>query len=50
LNFRPWRLVRAARLGWRLTLKLRLGFLELILWGALRIRGLRREVRVLERG
>jgi hypothetical protein len=54
LNFRPWRLVRAVRLEWRLSLKLGLGFWGLIPLGALRVRELRRELRngfrVLERG
>jgi hypothetical protein len=38
LDFRQWWLVRAARLGWWLSLKLGLGFLELILMGALGVR------------
>jgi hypothetical protein len=39
------RLIRAARLGWRLSLKLGLGFLGGIPLGALRVRGRRRELR-----
>jgi hypothetical protein len=50
LDFRQWWLVRAARLGWRLSLKLGLGVFELILMGALGIRELRRRFRELERG
>jgi hypothetical protein len=45
LDFRQWRRIRVVRLGWRLSLKLGLGFLGLILWGALVVRELRRELR-----
>jgi hypothetical protein len=45
LDFHQWWLVRAARLGWQLSLKLGLGFLELILMGALGVGELRRELR-----